>query len=148
MFLCTCICLFAGACLSSLRVAIRSWFVSELRGIDDQAWWPSDRTLRVLRDRRPRASIWWRQVSSNLLCPIYFIIHQPAYHDQPKDWLALYLPCHCLPFGLLLFSFMLLLNSNQWTWWELSMIHCFPPLWWCCICGIQGDSSDFSSASL
>jgi hypothetical protein len=38
MFLCTCICLFACACSSSLRVAIRSRFVSELRGIDDQAW--------------------------------------------------------------------------------------------------------------
>jgi hypothetical protein len=62
---------------------------------------PSDLALRALRDRRPWASVWWRQVSSDLLCPIYFIIHQPAYHDQPKDWLALYLPCPWLPFGLL-----------------------------------------------
>jgi hypothetical protein len=31
------ICLFACACSSSLRVAIRSRFVSELRGIDVQA---------------------------------------------------------------------------------------------------------------
>jgi hypothetical protein len=32
MFLCVYICLFAFACSSSLRVAIRSRFVSELRG--------------------------------------------------------------------------------------------------------------------
>jgi hypothetical protein len=147
MFLCTCICLFACAYSSSLRVAIRSRFVSELRGIDDQACQPSDRTLRVLRDRRPWASVWWRQVSFDLLCLIYFIIHQPACHDQPKDWLALYLPCPWLPFGLLLFSFMLLLNSNQWTWWDLSMIRCFPSLLWCYTCVIQGGSSGFSSAS-
>jgi hypothetical protein len=30
------ICLFDCACLPSLRIAIRSQFVSELRGIDDQ----------------------------------------------------------------------------------------------------------------
>ena len=98
--------------------------------------------------RRPwAAAAWWRQVSSDLLCPIYFIIHQPAYHDQPKDWLALYLPCPWLPFGLLLFSLMLLLDSNQWTWWDLSMICCFPSLLWCYTCVIQGGSSGFSSAS-
>ena len=55
----------------------------------------------VTRGWRSWASIWWRQVSSDLLYPINFIIHQPAYHDQPKDWLALYLPCPWLPFGLL-----------------------------------------------
>jgi hypothetical protein len=37
MFLCIYICLFAYACSSSLCVAIRSQFVSALRGIDDQA---------------------------------------------------------------------------------------------------------------
>jgi hypothetical protein len=31
--------------------------------------WPRDQTLRVLRDRRPWPSVWWRQVSSDLLCP-------------------------------------------------------------------------------
>jgi hypothetical protein len=67
-------------------------------------WWttrPRDQVLRVLRSWRPWTSVWWRQVSSDLLCPIYFIIHQPAYHAQPKDLLALYLPCPWLPFGLL-----------------------------------------------
>jgi hypothetical protein len=34
---CVCVCLFACSCLSSLRVAIRSRFVSELLGIDGQA---------------------------------------------------------------------------------------------------------------
>jgi hypothetical protein len=61
---------------------------------------PSDLVLWVLRDWRPWASVWWRQVSSDPLCPIYFIIHCPAYHDQPKDWLAFYLSCPWLPFGL------------------------------------------------
>jgi hypothetical protein len=37
MFLCVYICLFACACSSSLRVEIRPQFVSELRGIEDQA---------------------------------------------------------------------------------------------------------------
>jgi hypothetical protein len=38
-----------------------------------------------------------------LLCLIHFIIHSPTYHDQPKDWLPLHLPCSWLPFwvGLL-----------------------------------------------
>jgi hypothetical protein len=124
MFLCTCICLFACACSSSLRVAIRSWLVSKLRGIDDQAWRPSDRTLWVLRDRRPWASVWWRQVSSDLLCPIYFITHQPAYHDQPKDWLALYLPCPWLPFGLLLFSSTLINEHDEiYQWYAVSLLY-------------------------
>jgi hypothetical protein len=111
-------------------------------------WRPSDQTLRILQSWRPWSSVWWRQVSSDPLCPIYFIIHCPAYYEQPKDRLALYLPCPWLPFGLLLFSFMLLLNSNQWTWWDLSMIRCFPSLLWCYTCVIQGGSSSFSSASL
>jgi hypothetical protein len=62
---------------------------------------PSDLALWVPRSWRPWASVWWRQVSSDPLCPIYFIIHCPAYYEQPKDWLAFYLPCPWLPFGLL-----------------------------------------------
>jgi hypothetical protein len=62
------------------------------------------------------------------LCPIHSLIHLPHYTFIPKDWLAFVI--HVLVYlfwvGLLLFSFMLLLNSNQWTWWEWSMIHCFP----------------------
>jgi hypothetical protein len=62
------------------------------------------------------------------LCPIYSLIHLPHYTFIPKDWLVCY-PCPCLPIwvGLLLLSIMLLLNSNQWTWWEWSMIRCFSP---------------------
>ena len=79
---------------------------------------PSDQTLRVIRGWKSWASVWWRQVSSDLLCPIYFIIHQPAYHEQPKDWLAFYLPCPWLPFWVTMVRFMLLLYFNQWTWCE------------------------------
>jgi hypothetical protein len=101
MFLCICICLFACACSSSLRIAIRSRFVSELRGIDGQASatkWPSSSSSTR---SKPSAYVWWRQVSSDPLCFIYFIIHYPGYYEQHKDWLAFYLPCPWLPFGLL-----------------------------------------------
>jgi hypothetical protein len=30
--------------------------------------------------RSPWATTWWRQVSSDLLCPTYFIFHRPALH--------------------------------------------------------------------
>jgi hypothetical protein len=139
-------CLFVPVCIrGASRIDCDPFLSFEESTI--KRWWLSDRTLRVLRGWRSWASVWWRQVSSDLLCPIYFIIHQPAYHDQPKDWLASYLSCPWLPFGLLLFSFMLLLNSNQWTWWDLSMIRCFPSLLWCYTCVIQGGSSGFLSAS-
>jgi hypothetical protein len=106
-----------------LRLALRleSRLVPELRGINDQHLvnhWSRDQALRVLQGRRSWASVWWRQVSSDLLCPIYFIIHQPAYHEQPRDWLAFYLPCPWLPFWVTMVRFMLLLYFNQWTWCE------------------------------
>ena len=64
------------------------------------------------------------------LCPIHYLIHLPLYTFMPKDWLAFCYPCPCLPIwvGLLLFSFMLLLNSNQWTWWDYLWYAVFPSL--------------------
>ena len=105
---------------------------------------PRDRTLRVLRGWRFRASVWWRQVSSDLLCPIYFIIHQPAYHDQPKDWLALYLPCPWLPFGLLWLAScycFTLINEHDVITYDTRMLS----RWWSC--DTLGDSGYFLSAS-
>jgi hypothetical protein len=73
--------------------------------------------------RRPwAAAAWWRQVSSDPLCPIYFIIHCPAYYEQPKDLLAFYLPCPWFTFWVTMVSYMLALYSNQQnmmriTWW-------------------------------
>ena len=146
MFLCICICLFACACSSSLRVAIRSRFVSELQGIDDQAWRPSDQTLRLLRDQRPWASAWWRQVSSDPLCPIYFIIHCPAYYEQPKDWLAFYLHCPWLTFGLLwldsCYCFTLINEHDVNTYDTMLLLRL-----WCWTGDTLGGSSGFSSAS-
>jgi len=78
--------------------------------------------LRVLQDWRPWASVWWRQVSSDPLCPIYFIIHCPAYYEQPKDLLAFYLPCPWFTFWVTMVSYMLALYFNQWTWWDTMMI--------------------------
>ena len=123
MFLCKY--MFSCACLYSLRVANRLRYVPELRGIDDQDLvnhWSRDQTLQVLRDRRPWASVWWRQVSSDPLCPIYFIIHCPAYYEQPKDLLAFYLPCPWFTFWVTMVSYMLALYFNQWTWWDTMMI--------------------------
>ena len=34
------------------------------------------------------------------LCPIYFIIHCPAYHDQPKDLLVFCFPVLVYPLGI------------------------------------------------
>jgi hypothetical protein len=124
MFLCICICLFACACSSSRRVAIRSRFVSELRGIESTVKLrrPNDSALRVLQGWRFWASVWWRQVSSDPLCPIYFIIHCPAYYEQPKDLLAFYLPGPWFTFWVTMVSYMLALYFNQWTWWDTMMI--------------------------
>jgi hypothetical protein len=109
-------------------------------------WRPSDAVLRVPQDRRPWASVWWRQVSFDLLCPIYFIIHQPAYHDQPKDWLALYLPCPCLPFGLLWLAFcycLNLINEHDVTIYDTILLS-----WLCCwSCDTLGGSGCFLSTS-
>jgi hypothetical protein len=141
MFVCT--------CLYSLCVANRLRSVPELRGIDDQDLvnhWSWDQALRVLRGWRSWASVWWRQVSFDLLCPIYFIIHQPAYHDQPKDWLALYLPCPCLPFGLLWLAFcycLNLINEHDVTSYDtilLSWLYCWS-------CDTLGGSGCFLSTS-
>jgi hypothetical protein len=88
------------------------------------------RGFRVCCRRLPWEATWWRQVSSDPLCPIYFIIHCPAYHDQLKDWLASYLPCRWLPFGLLwlapCYCFTLINEHDEnisdtmmlfWFWW-------------------------------
>jgi hypothetical protein len=80
--------------------------------------------VRVFREscrRSPWAATWWRQVSSDLLCPIYFIIHSLAYHDQPKDLLVFYLSCPWITFlgRAIMINTMLVLYFNQWTWWGL-----------------------------
>ncbi len=76
--------------------------------------------------RPPWATTWWRQVSSDPLCPIYFIIHCPAYYEQPKDWLAFYLPCPWLPFGLLwlasCYRFTLINEHDEIQWWYYDFI--------------------------
>jgi hypothetical protein len=111
------VCLFVPVCIRFALRLDRDSFPS-FEGSKIKSWRPSDLVLRVLQSWRPWASVWWRQVSSDLLCPIYFIIHQPAYHEQPKDWLALYLLCPWLPFWVTVVRFMLLLYFNQWTWCE------------------------------
>jgi hypothetical protein len=73
--------------------------------------------------RRPwTAAAWWRQVSSDPLCPIYFIIHRLAYYEQPKDLLAFYLPGPWFTFWVTMVIYMLALYFNQWTWWDTMMI--------------------------
>jgi hypothetical protein len=95
-----CVCLFVPVCVRCASRIDCDLFLS-FGESKIKRWRPSDLALRVPRDWRPWASVWWRQVSSDPLCPIYFIIHYPTYYEQPKDWLAFYLPCPWLPFGLL-----------------------------------------------
>jgi hypothetical protein len=147
MFLC--MYMFAYACSYSLRVANRLRSIPELREINDQDLvnhWSRNQVLRVLQSWTPWASVWWRQVSSNLLSPIYFIIHQPTYHDQPKDWLALYLPCPWLPFGLLWLDScycFTLINEHDVNTYDMML-----SLWlWCWTGDTLGGLSGFSSAS-
>jgi hypothetical protein len=146
MFLCICICLFACACSSSRRVAIRARFVSELRGIDGQASatkWPSSLSstrLKIL------SICLVKEVSSDPLCLIYFIIHCLAYYEQPKDWLAFYLPCPWLPFGLLWLDSCYcytLINEHDVNTYDTML----PLLLWCWTGDTLGGSSGFSSAS-
>jgi hypothetical protein len=66
---------------------------------------------RVCCRRLPWAATWWRQVSSDPLCLTYFIIHCPAYHDQPKDWLVF---CFFYPW----------LSIGNWLLWLVSW-YCF-----------------------
>jgi hypothetical protein len=87
-----------------------------------KGWRPSDLALWVIQGWRLWASVWWRQVSSDPLCPIYFIIHCLAYYEQPKDLLAFYLPCPWFTFWVTMVSYMLALYFNQWTWWDTMMI--------------------------
>jgi hypothetical protein len=146
MFLCIYMCLFVCACLYSLCVANRLRSISKLQGIEDQAlatkWYSSSSSTRL----KILSICLWRQVSSEILCPIYFIIHQPAYHDQPKDWLAFYSPGPWLPFGLLwlasCYCFTLINEHDVNTYDTMSS------LWlWCWTGDTLGGSSGFSSAS-
>jgi hypothetical protein len=124
------ICLFACTCSSLLRVAIRSRFVSELRGTDGQAsatMWSDSSSFTKLKT----LSIYL--VKSSVLWPIMsyiLIIHCPHYLIKPKDWLALYLPYPWLPFGILWLAFcycFTLINEHDkniydtmmlsWLWW-------------------------------
>jgi hypothetical protein len=82
--------------------------------------------------RFPWEATWWRQVSSDPLCPTYFIIHYPTYHYQPKDWLVFYFSCPWLSFGNWLlwlvscYCFTLINEHDEniydtmmisWLWW-------------------------------
>jgi hypothetical protein len=68
-----------------------------------------------------------RQVSSDPLCPIYFIIHCLAYYDQPKNWLVFCFSYPCLPFGnwllwLVLCYFFTLINEHAENIYDMLMI--------------------------
>jgi hypothetical protein len=107
---------------------------------------PSDQALWVIWEWRPWASIWWRQVSSDPLCPIYFIIHCLVYYEQPKDLLAFYLPCPWLPLRLLWLDScccFTLINEHDVNTYDTML----SLLLWCWTGDTLGGSSSFSSAS-
>ena len=94
---------------------------------------PSDLALWVPRSWRLWASVWWRQVSSDPLCPIYFIIHCPAYYEQPKDLLAFYLPCPWWPIGLLWLALcycLNLINEHDVTIYDTVILMMLMILWY------------------
>jgi hypothetical protein len=91
------------------------------------------------------ATTWWREVSSDLLCPTYFIIHHPALlYLKPKDWLAcIYLIlvylwvimislCYCFT----------LIDEHDVNLYDMMMLS----WWWSC--DTLGDSGCFLSTSL
>jgi hypothetical protein len=133
------VCLFVPICIRCASRIDCDLFPS-FEGSQIKRWRPSDLALRVLQGWRSWASTWWRQVSSDPLCPIYFIIHCPAYHDQPKDWLALYLPYPWLPFGLLWLAScycFTLIDEHDVNIYDTMMLS----RWWSC--DILGDSGHF-----
>ena len=132
MFLCIYICLFAYACSSSLHVAIRSRFISELRGIDNQALAikcshsSSSTRSKTLSICLVKASVLW-PIMSYLLYKSLSRITQL----KPKDWLALYLPCSWLPFGLLWLAScncFTLINEHDVITYDTMMLS----RWWSC----------------
>jgi hypothetical protein len=138
-------CLFVPVCIHGASRIDCDPFLS-FKESTIKRWRLSDWTLRVLRGWRSWASVWWRQVSSDLLYPIYFIIHQPAYHDQPKDWLAFYLTCPWLPFGLLWLASrycFTLINEHDVNTYDTMLSLGL----WCWTGDTLGGSSSFSSAS-
>jgi hypothetical protein len=91
---------------------------------------PNDPVLQVLRDRRPWASVWWRQVSSDSLCPIYFIIHLPHFTVIPKDWLAFVIHVLVYLFALDYYCLALchcstLINEHDenYQWYAVSLLY-------------------------
>ena len=68
--------------------------------------------------RPPWATTWWRQVSSDPLCPTYFMIHCPALLYKTKGLTSLYSLILVYLFGLSWLAFCYCLNFNQWTWCE------------------------------
>jgi hypothetical protein len=86
------------------------------------------------------ATTWWRQVSSDLICPTYFIIHRPALHywNLRIDKSAFTYPC--LPFGLswlaLCYCFTLI-NEHDVNIYDTMMLS----RW--CSCDTLGDSGHF-----
>jgi hypothetical protein len=145
MFLCLYICLFACACSSSLRVAIRSRFVSKLRGIDVQALatkWSNSLSymrLKILSICLVKASVLW-PIMSYLL-----IIHCPALLNWNLriDKLSIYLSLFTL--WVIMVSFMLLLYFNQWTWCEYYDTMMLSWRWYCDTLGDSGHFPEYLS---
>jgi hypothetical protein len=117
------VCTFYWTCVHSVAYVWCTGFLLFPKYVEWMIALHRQRAVRGSREccmRFPWATTWWRQVSFDPLCPTYFIIHCPAYHDQPKDWLVF---CFFLSLVILselvtMISIMLLLYFNQWTSWE------------------------------
>ena len=106
---------------------LNGWMYVCLQSHRERSGWRA----RGTRRRSPWAAVgWWRQVSLDLSLSYSFFNSPPALHIYTWGLTSFCYPCPWLPIwvGLLLFSFMLLLNSNQWTWWDYLWYAVFPSL--------------------
>jgi hypothetical protein len=61
----------------------------------------------------PKKQLGEGHMSSDLLCPIYFIIHSPAYHEQPKALTSFLFTMSLITFLAIMVSSMLVLYFNR-----------------------------------
>jgi hypothetical protein len=92
--------------------------------------------------RPPWSTTWWRQVSSDLLCPTYSIIYCPALLYETQGLTSLYLLILVYLFGLswLPFCFCFtLINEHDVNIYDMILLS-----WLCCwSCDTLGDSGHF-----
>jgi hypothetical protein len=123
-----CVCLFVPVCIHYDSRIDRDSFLS-FEESTIKRWRSSDLVLRVLRDWRSWAFV---LVKASVPWPIYVLLilqfTPRIYTIYTQGLTSCCLSCPCLPMwvGLFWFSSMLLLHTNQWTWWDYLWYDVFP----------------------